>query len=551
MSTVQLTKESHIDSNKFRIKHEDAMRVLGPDAYLPIDKEKPFITSSSEVTMIGAGFGGLAASLACKQQMKTDDFVVFEKHYNWGGTWWANVYPGCASDIPALWYSIFSELNKNWSDLRPPQYEMEEYILTVVKKHNLDKHARFGTAVYKMEWNEDEGLWVIHATNVKTGQRYEHKTRIILSCQGGLVYPVQLQAPGLKDKFKGAYMHSALWNHNVDFKDKKVVVVGNGCSAAQVIPALMNQLDAKSVTQVFRSKHWIMPPIPEFAYSMYKFLSATRVGLILMRWLVVLYAESRYPLYLGNGILARLVRWWITRKSRNYIKTAPAKYHDLLMPDYKVGCKRLIYDYKYIPSLSNPKFDLRGSPIKEVREREVVLQDGSVLEADIIVACTGYNVPTTFYKSYTTIGKRGLDIQEMWKKEGVSAYKTVMVRDCPNFFFIAGPNSATGHYSVVSAIENCCAYASRVARPVLEGKAKSVYVKRSAYYEWFQTTQDRLKRAVFGTKFGGCVSWYTEDGVNATAYPFSQLHYWITSRFFLKKDLVYEAFPEGELKKTV
>lgn len=549
MSTVKLARDSHVNADKYRIKHEDAMRVLGPDAYLPIDKEEPVITSESTVAMIGAGFGGLAASLACKQQLKTDDFVVFDKHYQWGGTWWANVYPGCASDIPALWYLIFSELNKNWSDLRPPQYEMEEYILEVVKKHKLDDHARFGTAVYKTEWLDSEGKWLIHATNVKSGQRYEHKLKIILSCQGGLVYPVQLKVAGLEDKFQGSYMHSALWDWNVDFKGKKVIVVGNGCSAAQVIPALMEQLDAKLVTQVFRLKHWIMPPIPHIAYVLYKKLSGTRAGLIFIRWLIAFIAEMRYPLYQGNSWLSRFVRWIITRESRKYIQTAPKKYHDLLIPDYKIGCKRLIYDYKYIPSLKNPKFDLKGLPIKQVLEKEVILEDGTRLEADIIVACTGYNVPTTFFKSYESIGKHGIDVQDLWKKEGVTAYKTLMVRDAPNFFFIAGPNSATGHFSVVSAIENCCAFVSRVVKPVLNGEKKSVYVKRSAYYQWLQNTQERLSRSVFGSKFGGCVSWYADSGVNATAYPYSQLHYWVTSRWFLKKDLVYEDF--GELKKTV
>lgn len=548
MSTVKLTRESHVDATKYRIKHADAVKILGPNIHFPIDDKKPIVSSASEVAIIGAGFGGVTASLACKQKMKTNDFVVFEKHYNWGGTWWANTYPGCASDIPALWYSIHSELNKNWSDLRPPQYEMEEYILAVTKKHDLDKHARFGTVVSKMVWNEDEGVWILHASNIKTGQRFEHKAKILLNCQGGLVYPIQLNAPGLNDKFQGSYMHSAVWDHSVDFKDKKVIVVGNGCSAAQVIPAVMNELDAKSVTQVFRSKHWIMPPLPPFVFKLYKLLSGTRLGLILIRWLVILAAELRYPMYQGSGLFARLARWVVTRQSRKYIMLAPKKYHDLLMPDYKIGCKRLIYDYKYIPSLSSPKFDLHGSPIKEVLEKEVILQDGTRLEADIIVACTGYDVSKSFYGSYTVVGQNGILPQELWKKEGVSAYKTSMIRDCPNMFFIAGPNSATGHFSVVSAIENCCAFASRVARPVLDGKSKSVIVKRSAYYDWFQKTQLQLQKAVFGTKFGGCVSWYTEGGINATAYPYSQLYYWITSRWFGSKDLIYQPL---DLKKTV
>lgn len=548
MSTVKLARESHVETAKYRIKHADALKILGPVIDFPIDKEKPVMTSFSKVAIIGAGFGGVAASLTCKEKMKTEDFTVFEKHYNWGGTWWANTYPGCASDIPALWYSIFSELNSNWSDLRPPQYEMEEYILAVVKKHKLDDHARFGVAVSNLVWNNEEGLWILQASNVKTGQRYEHRANIVLSCQGGLVQPSQLKAPGLHDKFKGNYMHSALWDHSVDFKNKKVVVVGNGCSAAQVVPALMTELDAKSVNQVFKSRHWIAPPHPWYVYSMYKALSGTRIGLILVRWIVAAYAELKYPIYLGNGVLARLVRWLLTRQSKRYITLAPKKYHHMLIPDYKIGCKRLIYDYKYIPSLSNPKLDLHESAIKEVLENEVVLQDGTRLEADIIVACTGYDVPKSFYGPYTIVGKNGIKPQELWKKEGVSAYKTSMVRDCPNFFFIAGPNSATGHFSVISAIENTLAFTTRVVRPVLEGKAKSVEVKRSAYYEWLQNVQERLRNSVFGTKFGGCVSWYSNDEGNATAYPYSQTYYWVTSRWFAKRDFIYQPV---ELKNDV
>lgn len=107
MATIHITRESHADPDKYRIKHKDAMRVLGPDAHIPKSNDKPVITSESAVSIIGAGFAGLCTALMCKKKFDLDDFVVFEKHMQWGGTWWANSYPGCASDIPASWYSIF------------------------------------------------------------------------------------------------------------------------------------------------------------------------------------------------------------------------------------------------------------------------------------------------------------------------------------------------------------------------------------------------------------------------------------------------------------
>lgn len=549
MSTIHLTKESHQNPNKFRIANKDAHVILGPGGTsFKENRSMPVITSSSDVTVIGAGFAGLAASLMCKKRFKTEDFVVFEKHAEWGGTWWANTYPGCASDIPALWYSIFDELTDNWSDLRPPQYEMEEYILEVVKKHNLNKHAKFETAVTKNVYDDSTGTWKITAVNVKTGQVYEHTTKIVLSCQGGLVQPLQLQAPGLHDRFKGKYMHSAMWDHSVDVKGKNIVVVGNGCSAAQVVPALMDDLDAKSVTQVFRSKHYIMPPVPKFIFWMYNLLSRWRIGLIFVRWFMVLIAEMRYPLYQGNSWLSRGVRAINTKICKHYVKTiAPAKYHDLLIPNYKLGCKRLIFDYRYIPSTNNPKFDLTNSPIKEITEDSVVLENGRVIPADIIVGCTGYDIPRSF-NPFETIGKNGVRLQDLWTKEGVTAYRTFMVRDCPNFFLIGGPNSATGHSSVVSAIESACAFTYNTAKKVVSGEAKSVSVKKSAYYKWLEDSQERLSSGVYGSKFGGCVSWYTKNGHNATSYPYSQVHFFITSRLSHNKDLIYE---EADSKKSV
>ncbi|KAM9905026.1 hypothetical protein OXX79_002399 [Metschnikowia pulcherrima] len=548
MSVVHLTGVSAKNPEKFRSNIEDTKRVLLPGASFPDDDSKPIITSASDVAIIGAGFGGLASSVMLKRKLKTDSFVVFEKHANWGGTWWANTYPGCASDIPALWYSIYSELNDNWSDLRPPQYEMEEYILTVVEKYGLNQKAKFNTVVKSVVYNENTGLWKLSATNANTGQRYEHTAKVVFSCLGGLVYPNEVNIPGLADEYQGVFMHSALYDHSVDMRGKDVVVLGNGCSAAQLVPALMDDLGVNSVTQIFRSKHWIMPPLPAFLYTLYSWLSFSRLGLMIIRWIVILGAESRYPMYQGNSLFSRYVRWFNTWMSTRYIKSvAPEKYHDMLLPSYKVGCKRIIFDYKYVPSLKNPRFDLTNQRISRVTKNAVVLEDGTEVKADVIVACTGYNIMRNF-SGTQFVGRDGIKLQDLWAKEGTSAYKTFMVKKFPNLILIGGPNSATGHSSVVTAIENGIAFASKVIPKVLDGEAKSVSVKESAYDRWFNTVQKRLKESVFGSEFGGCTSWYSENGVNATAYPYSQSHYWLTSRFFLGKDLEYES---AESKKSI
>lgn len=546
MSTVQITRESHEDPFKFRVKYEEANEILGPNETLPENNQLPVLKSSSKIAIIGGGFGGLACALSCIRDLKEQDFTIFDKHSNFGGTWYSNTYPGCASDIPAVWYSFFSELNNNWSALRPPQYEMEEYIMAVVNKYGLKYHARFRTSIVESKYDDKNADWTIYGRDLNTGQRTEHKAKILVMSQGGLVYPNQLKAPGLEN-FKGDYMHSALWKHDVSFKGKDVIIVGNGCSANQVVPALLDNYAPKSITQVVRSKHFIMPPLPKIAYSLYRLLSFSRIGIIIVRWIIATVAEMRYPLYNGTGIIPSIVRWINTRNSINYMKnTTPKKFHDVVIPNYKIGCKRIIYDYTYLPSLHDPRMDVTDDTIDHIEEHHVVLKSGRRLHADVIVACTGYDLNKSVLR-FLVIGSNGVKLQDTWGKEGASAYETILVKYCPNLFVLGGPNSATGHSSVVLALENGCAYFTRVAKKILSGEFKSVRVDPEKYDGWNTKIQAILKKQVFGTPFGGCVSWYTADGRNATAYPYSQITYWWRMRHPKWNDLIVEK----DEKKTV
>lgn len=548
MSVTHVSKVSHQTPEKFRISYKDADAVLGPQASIPVnDTLEPLYTKSS-VAIIGAGFSGIATAITCLKKLDTDDFVIFDKHSNFGGTWWANTYPGCASDIPAVWYSFFNELNDNWSRLQPPQYEMEEYIMKVVEKYGLKKYSRFGTTITKAVYNEKEGNWSVYARDLDSGRQLVHTAKILVSCQGGLVNPNHLNSKGLDD-FQGVYLHSALWDHSVDFKNKKVIVIGNGCSANQLIPQLLKTHEVKSLFQISRSKHYIMPPIPQAVHAVYRFLSFNRFGLVLFRWIVATVAEARWPIFKGNSLFTRFYRWIATKNSVRHMKTAPKKFHDKLIPHFKIGCKRLIFDQGYIPCLNDPRVDVTNESIDHVTKNSVVLTDGTEVEADIIVACTGYNVNKSYY-GYDIIGRNNANMVDVWKKEGPTAYKTTLLRDCPNLFMIAGPNSATGHSSVVLAAENAAKYFSLLAPKVLSGDYKSISVKTNKYYDWFNEVQSELKRCVFGSEFGGCSSWYTENGVNSTAYPYSQIQFWWTMRHPQWDDLELEPFDYATAGKS-
>ena len=552
MSTITLTRESHKNPSKFRINHQDELDILGPnrkDRYAINDK-LPTITTSSKLAIIGAGFGGMAGAIKTMEKYDEHDIQIFERHDNFGRHRYANTYPGCASDIPALWYSFSFALTSNWSRIQPPQYEMEEYILRVAEKFKLKEKTRFQTEINKVEWDDVNGEWTLYAHDVKTGQRIIHKSKLLLACQGGLVHPLHFDAKGLEN-FKGPYMHSALWDHSVDFRGKKVVVIGNGCSANQTVPALLNdpQYNVGSLTQISRSKHYIMRPLPKLIYTLYRLFSFNYFTMYFFRLMFIFFSELKVPLFKGEGIISNYVRKLTTEASVLYIKeVAPEKYHDKLIPDYKIGCKRLIFDYNYVPSLKDPRIDIKTERIDKVVEDGILLESGEHIEADIIVACTGYNLSKSHF-NFEIVGRKGADITQLWKEEGASAYRTLLIKHCPNLWTIGGTNSITGHASVVMGIENGVDYFLKTAKPVFQGKAKSVQVKDEAYDNWLTTLQKEINKSVFGTPFGGCVSWYSGAKVNSISYPWSQLHYWWKTQFPTYRDLNYEPLDENKKRR--
>lgn len=498
-------------------------------------------TYHSKVMVVGSGFSGIACAITMKDHFNSDDFVIYDRNEEIGGTWWANTYPGCASDVPAPFYSLSTDLNPNWSDLTPPQPEMKAYLQRVVDRRGIRKHVRQRSEVTFLDWDQENYVWRAQIKNLNTGEEFEHVSNIVIVGQGLLVFPNPVKFPGLQDKFKGDYFHTAEWNHNVSLKDKRVVVIGNGCTATQVVPAIASE--AKSVTQIVRSKHYIIPRPKKSAFEAFKkFFSRARFLMRIYRTIMFFVMELKAPLFNGENPLAKLSRFYFTRSSRNHMKAkAPEKYHDVLLPDYKIGCKRMILDCGYLESLHRDNVHLVNDQIDHVSKRAVHTKDGQTYPADVIIAATGYDIT----KGAMNLPIRGQDksetILDRWRREGVSAYETILLDKCPNLFLSAGPNSATGHSSVILAIENGQQFVKKVAGPVIKGDAKSVVVKTEAFDNWRKTLSKALEKSVFSTPYGGCTSWYGDGpGGNFLTYPWTQLTYWYRTKFPKWNDLTYE-----------
>lgn len=439
--------------------------------------------------------------------------------------------------MPAVLYSFSFETNGDWSTVLPPQKEIQKYLKGVVFKYGLHTKIKYNSAVQRCEWIEATSRWRLTILNNKTGKVFTHECTFLYSGTGILTEPRKLDVPGA-ETFSGDLVHAARWSPDVNLKDKKVVVVGNGCSACQIVPAILDE--TRSVTQFIRSKHWIIPALDVPGLPIIRFLFKVVPGLLkLMRFMVFLIGENSWRGFYMTKTAAALRKQREARTTAYMKKAAPEKYHDLLIPDFPIGCKRRIFDPNYLRSLRSEKIHLTNSPILEVVPEGVRTKDG-ITEADAIVLAIGFQT-NGYLGDVEVVGKGGKTLAQHWEAAGgPGAYNATMLNGFPNFFMILGPNTTTGHTSTIIAIENAVNYSMRVIKPILTGHALSIDVTKEAEDSYTDDIQEALKDRVWRS----CDNWYERNanGVvrNASTYPYSQLYYQYRCTFPIKNDLIYK-----------
>ena len=437
-----------------------------------------------------------------------------------------------------------------------------QYYHHVCQQYQITDKIQTDTNVEECRWLEDEQQWEVTLKRMHSGMGdlsskerakivqekgegavYSDaevvRAKVVISCVGGLVEPKGWpdEIRGIEN-FKGRMFHSARWDESVDFTDKNVVVIGTGCSSAQLVPRLPEApYNAKSVVQLMRSPPWVVPSFePPGGDEGFE-----KNGATLMKWVpgfratlrlaIAAGAEWDFRLFGGSEWAEKQRKEYEAKQLRRMKRIVPEKYHDILTPNYGVGCKRRIYDKRWYKCLNDPRIDLTTQPLKEVRETSVIIGPGQLypenvksdlpereVPADIIVLANGFDT-TRWLHPLKVVGKTGNDlVQEMENRGGPQAYQGTAMDGFPNFFMIFGPNTATGHSSVVMASENMVNYSLKFVKLLLNGEASSVDVKHEAEVNFTAQLQKDLKNMVWMQ--GGCNSWYyTKDGWNSTVYP--------------------------------
>ena len=308
----------------------------------------------------------------------------------------------------------------------------------------------FGVDVEKCEWVEETKRWRLHIRHLKTDHVFTHECQFLFGAAGQLVQPRELDVPGA-ESFKGPIFHSSRWRDDVSLEGKKVVVFGNGCTAAQIVPSIVNKTE--HLTQIVRAKHWILPPI-DGAYTdamrlVFKYVPGS---MKLQRLIIYLAAENELKGFPMTSSAARFRQKRRVEAEKYMRSRAPAKYHDILIPDFEVGCKRRIFDSGYLDCLHSKNLTLTNERALKIVPDGVMTERG-LIEADVIVLANGY-VTNKFLTGINVVGRGGEQLTEHWESfGGAEAYNCSVMSGFPNFFILLGTlcdENETGQPSIMT-----------------------------------------------------------------------------------------------------
>lgn len=443
------------------------------------------------VAIIGAGFAGLCMAIHL-EKAGIRSYTIFERGSDVGGTWRDNTYPGAGCDIPSHLYSFSFEKYSSWTCRYPGQSEILGYLRMCADKYSLRPRIRLNTEVTAAAFDETLGRWRVRTRDG------EQLFDVLVTGMGQLSRPRLPDIPGMSD-FAGVAFHSARWDHSQDLSGRRVAVVGNGSSAAQLIPRIAEVAERVDVFQ--RTPNWVLPKpdatFGEVTGTAFRYLPFLQRAY--REWLLRYTEIVAHPV-LTDGWSAPLAR----RRALNHLRAQvpDPRLRAKLTPGYPIGCRRIIVDSEFYPALSRPNVNVVTDEIVRIAPEGVVTTEG-LHPADVIVYATGF-LAADFLAPVEITGRRRRRLRQEWEG-GAQAYLGIAVPHFPNLFMLYGPNTNLGHTSVVFMIECQVRYVMGCL-PYLAERGP-MEVTPEAMRAW----RLRLGRAMESTVWrAGCTSWYTD-----------------------------------------
>ena len=489
-----------------------------------------------DAMVIGAGVAGLYQLYRLREMGLT--VRSYDTASGVGGTWYWNRYPGARFDSQAeiyqYWFS--EELYKSWQPTErfPAQPETEEWLNFVADRLDLKKDIQFNTRIASAHFCEESGRWIV---TTEAGETIN--TQYLISCCGMLSAPLSDRFPGQTD-FKGQIYHTGLWPKDpVDFKGKRVAVVGTGATGIQVIQTIAPSVGSMKVfvrtpqyvipmrnpkyskedwekwgTQFHQLKKRVRETFAGFDYDFDAGPWAEKSPEERQAVLEQLWEDGSLAMWLAsfpemffdeqvNEVVSEFVRI----KMRERLQSKPDLCNLLIPTDYGFGTHRVPLENKYLEVYLQPNVeavDCKQSPIERIVPEGIQTADGKIHEVDIIVLAVGFDAGSGALSRIDIRGRDSRSLREQWKQE-IRTSMGLQIHGYPNLFTIGAllaPSAALCNMTTclqqqVDWITGCIEFAARHGKQVVEASkafedewvqhhdetaAKTLVVKTDSWY---------------------------------------------------------------------
>jgi len=386
-----------------------------------------------DVVIVGAGISGIGAAYNIQKSCPEKSFAIFEGRENIGGTWDLFKYPGIRSDsdMHTMGFRF-----KPWTNAKTiaDGPSILEYLNEAADENNLREKIQFETKVKTAQWDSSSATWRLGIDKGEQGQLEDVTCKILYLCGGYYNYD-QGYLPEFKgyDEFEGQLIHPQHWPEDLNYENKKVVVIGSGATAVTIVPAMAEKVS--KITMLQRSPTYYMsaPDQRPFDGIIKKFTS-DKLGYLLIRWKNIL-----------------LGRFFVSQ-----VKNKPEKWKNMLIdgvkqhlgedydiethftPKYQPWDQRLCFvpNGDMFEAIKNGKAEVVTDTIDSFTKDGILLDSGNKIDADIIVTATGLNMQL-LNGIDITIDNQKLDISERIQ------YKTMMFSEVPNLIATFGYTTAS------------------------------------------------------------------------------------------------------------
>jgi cation diffusion facilitator CzcD-associated flavoprotein CzcO len=385
-------------------------------------------TEYFDVAIIGAGLSGIGSAWHLSDKCPDKSYVILESRASLGGTWDLFRYPGIRSDSDMFTLGFNF---KPWEDGKAiaDGPAILDYLRETATEGDIESHIRYQHQLVEAHWSGPDGCWTLTARNTASNETTTIRCGMLLMCSGYYRYDRgYLPQWRGRERYQGEVVHPQFWPEDLDYADRKIVVIGSGATAVTLIPELART--ARHVTMLQRSPTYMVSmPDTDWIANLLRKLLPSRMAYAITRWKNIRFQQF---IYRQTRKAPDKVRRKLLKLARKELGPA-CDFDTHFTPRYGPWDQRLclVPNADFFHAVRDGDASVVTDRIDTFTERGIRLESGDELEADIIVTATGLELCVLGGARFYVDGE-AVDFSQTW------SYKSMMFSDVPNLISTFG-----------------------------------------------------------------------------------------------------------------